>query len=125
MDHAHGADRERDPRQAGDQDSAGAEPVDQEADRGLQDTGGDRINRQQQAELGIAQGELRLDQGKQRRQRQAVKMAPEVGAADQSDGPDVVADRWRQRGHWAVIGQSLGGRRAARRHGRTAAIAAR
>jgi hypothetical protein len=72
-------------RDAAEQHGARAQPVDHEAGHRLADAGDHEEHRHQQAQLGIAQMELRLQPRNQRRQDDMIKMRRAVRQPDQRD----------------------------------------
>jgi hypothetical protein len=102
-------DRKTEERKPGDQDAAGAEPVDQKADRRLGERRDPVQKRDRKAELDVVDPELALEQGKQRRQQQDVEMAEEMPDPDQAHDLEVVPGGQGcgpKRGHGRQIGRS-------------------
>jgi len=82
---SHQGDRAAHGPETDEQKDPGAEAIDQEADRRLAQRGRQILDRQQQAEGGIADTEFRREQRKQRRQDDAVEVREEMAAAHQGD----------------------------------------
>jgi len=57
--------------------------------------GDHKEDRQQRAQLGIADAKILLQPGEQRRQQQLAEVADAMGQADQADGQRVLAQRRR------------------------------
>ena len=79
-------------RHPGEQQGAGADPVGKEAGRDLGRAGGGVERGQQQAELGVADPELGLDQREQRRQREQIEVAQRMARAEQAEHSEVRGD---------------------------------
>jgi hypothetical protein len=86
-------------RHACDQDAARPDAVDQVPGGELGEAGHREEDAHQRAEFGIADAELVLHRGKERRQRQLEEMAEAMRAGDGADHPCIVADRVRDLGH--------------------------
>ncbi len=78
-------------RQPAQQHRPGAEAVDHKARCGLHHAGDDKEDRQQQAQLGVADVEFRLQPRKQRRQQQLAEVADGMRQAHQADHAGVLA----------------------------------
>ncbi len=72
---------------AGDQHGAGADAIDHKSDWRLQHAGDDIEYRERQRQFGIADVEVRADEGEQRRQHQHVIMTHHVRGADGGNKP--------------------------------------
>ena len=71
--------------EAADQNHAGADAIDQKADRDLKDARHDVECDERETKLGVADAEILADDGKQCRQNHQIEMADEVHEADHAD----------------------------------------